>query len=133
MVSSIGGSIHVRCICQVYTPDTCTYAHGPPVKTSYGASSLLQVWRLHRRIKFHVALTTIALLGNVLITVAGTLIVVNGGPFWLIVVSWIVRYVHIALDTLVLYIALETPVFHLESDCQDSGGVDVPPEVSLRC
>lgn len=87
--------------------------------------ALLQVWRLHRRIKFHVALTIIALFGNILITVAGTLIVVNGGPFWLIIVSWIVRYVHIALDTLVLYMALETPVFHLESDRQHSGG-DVP-------
>ena len=119
--------IHTR---YTYIP----YAREPAVKTSCCcASSSFKVWNLHRRIKCHVALTTIALLGNVLITVAGTLIVVNGGPFWLISVSWILRYVHIALDTLVLYIALETPVFHLESDCQDSGGVDVPAEVSLRC
>ena len=86
---------------------------------------LLQVWRLHRRIKLHVALTTIALLVDIQITVAGVLIVVNGGPFWLIIVAWILRYVHIALDTLVLYSAHETPVFYLESDCEDIETVGV--------
>eukprot|EP00904_Undaria_pinnatifida_P005762 jgi/Undpi1/2315/HiC_scaffold_13.g05698.m1 len=82
-------------------------------------SELREVWRLHRRIKLHVALTTIALLVDIQITVAGVLIVVNGGPFWLIIVAWILRYVHIALDTLVLYSAHETPVFYLGSDCED--------------
>ena len=84
-------------------------------------TALLQVWRLHRRIKYHVALTAIALLVNVAITVSGALILLDDGPLYLIIISWILRYAHIALDTLVLYSALETPVFHLES-FQDIAG-----------
>ena len=93
-----------------------------------------KVWRLHRRIKYHVALTVIALLVNLAITVSGFLILFDGGPFWLIIISWILRYVHIALDTLVLYSALETPVFHLpaNSNFQDSNGNSIHPHSVLR-
>lgn len=79
----------------------------------------LQVWALHRRIKYHVALTAIAMMVNIVIAVAGVMSIVNDGPLTLIVISWILRYVHIALDTMVLYSALETPVFHLGSSDYD--------------
>eukprot|EP00904_Undaria_pinnatifida_P005765 jgi/Undpi1/2318/HiC_scaffold_13.g05701.m1 len=94
---------------------------------------LREAWGLHGRIKFHVALTTIALMVNVAITVAGFLVIDDHTRFWLIILSWVLRYVHIALDTLVLYSALETPVIHLESSLPDSGSVSVYPHVALRC
>ena len=94
---------------------------------------LLQVWKLHGRIKFHVALTAIALFVDLHIAVAAVLIVVNDGPYWLFILSWALRFVHIALDTLVLYSALETPVFHLESDCEEVASNGIQPPVAPQC
>ena len=92
----------------------------------------LQVWHLHRRIKYHVALTTIALLVDLFVSVGAFFIITNRSPFWLIIVTWVLRYVHIALDTLVLYSALETPVFHLGRDLTECAGIGSPPPAALR-
>ena len=92
---------------------------------------LPQVLRLHGRIKFHVALTTIALLVDITITVAGVLIVVHKGP-WLFIISWTLRFSHIALDTLVLYSALETPLFNLEINVSQTSSSSIPPRAALR-
>lgn len=93
----------------------------------------LQVWGLHGRIKFHVALTAIALIVNIAITAGGILMVVDISRYSLTVISWVLRYVHIALDTLVLYSALETPVFQLESDWPERVSISIHPQVVLRC
>ncbi|CAM9129184.1 unnamed protein product [Laminaria digitata] len=100
----------------------------------YRRVELREVWRLHRRIKFHVALTIIALMVDIFVAAAGFLLIINHGPLWLIVTSWVLRYVHIALDTLVLYIALETPVFHLGRNIPSCASMGVHPQhVALRC
>lgn len=89
-----------------------------------------QVWRLHGRIKFHVALTAIALLVDIQITVAGVVMVVNNGPYGLFIISWALRFVHIALDTLVLYSALDTPVIQLDFNYPESVSSAIFPQVA---
>ena len=91
------------------------------------------MWALHGRIKFHVALTAIALFVDLHITAAGLLMVINQGPYWLFIISWILRFVHIALDTLVLYSALETPLFLLELNVSETATVGVRPHAAPRC
>lgn len=91
-----------------------------------------QVWRLHGRIKFHVALTAIALFVDLHITVAGLLLVVNQGPYWLFIISWVLRFVHIALDTLVLYSALETPLFLLDDNYTETASISVRSHIAPR-
>lgn len=112
-----------RFVCELVKPSVLPFA----------LLMLLQVWRLHGRIKFHVVLTVIALMVNVAITLAGVLMIVDHGRYSLIVISWMLRYVHIALDTLVLYSALETPVFHLESDCPVARTFTIHPQVAIQC
>lgn len=87
----------------------------------------LQVWRLNTRIKFHVALTVIALLVDLFVGIGGIYYMIHGGPFWIIITAWLVRYVHIALDTLVLYSALETPIFKLGRNLPDSAMIGAHP------
>lgn len=75
---------------------------------------------VHPRIRIHFCLTTIALAVNILITAGGVCYIVAGGPLWLFFYSWIGRYVHIGLDTLVLYGALSVPSFNLElEECDE--------------
>ncbi|CAM9897288.1 unnamed protein product [Scytosiphon promiscuus] len=66
---------------------------------------LCQVWRLHRRIKCYIALSMIATLVDLAIGVGGVVYLVTSWEI-LIVLSWTMRHIHIALDTIVLYSAL---------------------------
>ncbi|CAM9926306.1 unnamed protein product, partial [Scytosiphon promiscuus] len=64
-----------------------------------------QVWRVHRRIKYYMGLTLIAITVDLGVGVGGILFVLTDYPLYTIV-TWAARHVHIALDTLVLYSAL---------------------------
>lgn len=70
---------------------------------------LPKVWGLHRRIKFYMTLTVIAILVDLSLGIGGVVYVLHEEykPA-LIVATWTARHVHIALDTLVLYSALGT-------------------------
>ncbi|CAN0348466.1 unnamed protein product [Laminaria digitata] len=68
---------------------------------------LCQVWRLHRRIKFYIFLSLIAIVVDLAIGIGGIVYVLDQRyKATLIMVTWTMRHVHIALDTLVLYSAL---------------------------
>lgn len=77
---------------------------------------MLQVWQLNRRIKLHLVLTAIAIAVDIGITVAGLVVIVYDAGVEYIFVTWNMRYVHIALDTIALYFSLATPAFSLESE-----------------
>ena len=65
------------------------------------------MWHLHRRIKFYIFLSLIAIVVDLAIGIGGVVYVLDSRyKATLIVVTWTMRHVHIALDTLVLYSAL---------------------------
>lgn len=67
---------------------------------------LKQCWVIHRRIKYYFGLTVIATTVNLVLGINGILFLIWDRDPLLLAVSWTMRQVHIALDTLVLYGAL---------------------------
>lgn len=76
---------------------------------------LKQVLSVHRRIKFYFGLTMIAIFVDLAIGVGGVLYLVGGKDPMYIAVTWTMRHIHIALDTLVLYSALGEARFDMET------------------
>lgn len=74
-----------------------------------------QVLSVHRRIKFYFGLTMIAIFVDLAIGVGGVLYLVGGKDPMYIAVTWTMRHIHIALDTLVLYSALGEARFDMET------------------
>ena len=70
---------------------------------------------VHRRIKFYFGLTMIAIFVDLAIGVGGVLYLVGGKDPMYIAVTWTMRHIHIALDTLVLYSALGEARFDMET------------------
>eukprot|EP00752_Nemacystus_decipiens_P002690 g2512.t1 len=63
-----------------------------------------ECWRIHARIRFYFGLTLVGIAVNLCIGICGLVNTLSDGfnaP--LIVWSWVFRYVHVALDTIVLY------------------------------
>lgn len=86
----------------------------------------MQVWHLNRRIKLHLTLTAIAILVDIGITIAGVSVVLFEAEYDYMFATWNMRYVHIALDTAVLYTSLATPSFNIESEyaCMRTVSID---------
>lgn len=72
---------------------------------------LCQAWHLHSRIRCYFILTVIAIVVDVAISVGGILFLFVRVSILTVSVTWIVRYLHIAMDTLVLYGVLGTTSF----------------------
>lgn len=81
----------------------------PPgcARASFPVETNAQVWQLHARIKFYMILTAIGIIVDLAIGIGGVVYVLHERyKVVLIAVTWTMRHVHIALDTLVLYGAL---------------------------
>lgn len=76
---------------------------------------------VHRRIKFYFGLTMIAIFVDLAIGVGGVLYLVGGKDPMYIAVTWTMRHIHIALDTLVLYSALGEARFDMETTQPSAG------------
>lgn len=98
---------------------------------------LKQCWQVHLRIKFYFVLTIIAIVVNLAVGVGGLLFIAWKDDPMFISVSWAMRHVHIALDTLVLYGALgvSAPESATSSEATSSGetaSVNVNVNVTKR-
>ncbi|CAM9325465.1 unnamed protein product [Pylaiella littoralis] len=81
---------------------------------------LCQVWQLHRRIKYYIALSATATVVDLAIGIGGVVYVVHSQYMpTLIVATWTMRHIHIALDTLVLYSALGVTTKHAHNFAAD--------------
>lgn len=82
---------------------------------------LKQCWKVHRRVKFYFCLTVIAIVVDLCIAIGGILFLTWDKDPRLVQVTWSMRQVHIALDTLVLYGTLSIPSTRMEvSDAASS-------------
>lgn len=72
------------------------------------------MWKIHIRIRFYLGLTVIAIIVNLAIAAGGLVFIISGPDsksVLIMLMTYWMRYVHIALDTLVLYSALGTSSF----------------------
>lgn len=67
---------------------------------------LRECWKIHRRIRFYFGLTVIAITVNLAVGIGGLLHLAWKRKTILYAISWGMRNIHIALDTLVLYSVL---------------------------
>eukprot|EP00903_Cladosiphon_okamuranus_P012700 g11874.t1 len=82
-----------------------------------------ECWMLHRRIRYYFGLTVLGTAVNLALGICGTLFVAGGQEHpILIIASWVFRYVHIALDTIVLYGVLRERNMDERGDGERSSG-----------
>ncbi|CAM9944371.1 unnamed protein product [Ectocarpus fasciculatus] len=74
-----------------------------------------ECWRIHARIRYYFGLTLLGTAVNLGLGVCGVIFVFGEEPL-LQIWSWLFRYIHIALDTFVLYGVLQ------EGDIDERGG-----------
>lgn len=101
---------------------------------------LYQAWHLHGRIRCYFGLTVIAIAVDLGISVGGILFLFDKASILTVSITWIVRYLHIAVDTLLLYGVLGPDSFGaLENDhapaavvvsCDGSAATSTRPTVA---
>lgn len=82
---------------------------------------------LHRRIRFYFGLTAIAVIANISIGICGVIFIESGRrSHMLLAVSWSLRHLHIALDTLGLYGVLGVSWRDLDEHAGGGSSREVP-------
>ncbi|CAM9211130.1 unnamed protein product, partial [Hapterophycus canaliculatus] len=77
-----------------------------------------ECWKTHVRIRYYFGLTLLGTIVNLALGICGTIFVSLDNPDSRILIwSWILRYIHIALDTVVLYSVLGERLMDERAQC----------------